>query len=40
MIGLCDLLIAGQALALDLILVTRNQRELRRALGLKLEDWE
>lgn len=37
MIGPYDLLIAGQALALDLVLVTCNQREFRRAPGLKLE---
>lgn len=40
MIGPYDVMLAGQALALDLILVTRNQREFRRAPGLKLEDWE
>ena len=38
-IGAYDILIAGQALARDLILVTHNSREFRRVKGLKLEDW-
>ncbi len=35
-----DLLLAGHAFALDLILVTRNQREFQRVDGLRLENWE
>ena len=38
-IGPYDLLIAGQALAADLMLVTSNQREFERIPGLKSEDW-
>ena len=38
-IGPYDILLAGQALARDLILVTNNIREFRRVKGLKLEDW-
>ena len=38
-IGPYDLLIAGQALARDLTLITANTREFRRVSGLKLEDW-
>ncbi len=34
-----DTLIAGQALARDLIVVTNNTREFARVEGLKLEDW-
>ena len=32
--------LGGQALALDLILVTHNTREFERVTGLRLEDWE
>lgn len=39
-IGPYDLLIAGQALARDLTLVTRNVREFGRVSGLRVEDWE
>lgn len=39
-IGPYDLLIAGQARARNLILVTNNTREFARVDGLKLEDWE
>ena len=39
-IGGYDLLIAGQALARDLILVTHNTREFDRVSGLRFEDWE
>lgn len=39
-IGPYDVLIAGQALARDLILVTRNTREFARVPGLRIEDWE
>jgi tRNA(fMet)-specific endonuclease VapC len=35
-----DLQISGQALALDLTLVTHNTREFKRVTGLRLEDWE
>jgi tRNA(fMet)-specific endonuclease VapC len=38
-IGPYDVLIAGQALARGLILVTNNLREFERIDGLKLEDW-
>jgi len=39
MIGPYDTLIAGQALARDLILVTNNTREFARVAGLRVEDW-
>lgn len=39
-IGGFDVLIAGQARARDLTLVTRNLREFRRVEGLRIEDWE
>jgi tRNA(fMet)-specific endonuclease VapC len=39
-IGPYDSQLAGQALALDLILVTHNQREFSRVEALRLEDWE
>lgn len=39
-IGPYDVLIAGQAVARDLALVTRNTREFSRVPGLALEDWE
>jgi len=35
-----DVLIAGQAQARDLVLVTHNVREFRRVPGLGIEDWE
>ncbi len=38
-IGPYDILIAGQALARDLTLVTNNVREFARVPGLKLADW-
>lgn len=38
-IGPYDVLIAGQARARDLVLVTANRREFERVDGLKLEDW-
>lgn len=38
-IGGMDMLIAAQALAHDLVLVTDNVRELRRVPGLRLENW-
>lgn len=39
-IGPYDVLIAGQALARSLILITRNTREFDRVKGLRLENWE
>jgi tRNA(fMet)-specific endonuclease VapC len=39
-IGPYDLLIASQAVARDLILVTHNTREFGRVPGLQIEDWE
>ncbi|SRR6266851_342251 len=39
-IGPYDLLIAGQAKARALILVTHNTAEFGRVSGLRLEDWE
>lgn len=38
-IGPYDTLIAGQAIARDLILVTANHREFARIRGLRWEDW-
>ena len=38
-IGANDLLIAAQALALDMVLVTNNEREFRRVDRLKVENW-
>jgi tRNA(fMet)-specific endonuclease VapC len=38
-IGEYDTLIAGQALARNLVLVTANTREFGRIHGLKFEDW-
>jgi tRNA(fMet)-specific endonuclease VapC len=39
-IGPYDVLVAGQAIARKLILVTHNTREFSRVPGLKFEDWE
>ena len=39
-IGRYDVLIAGQAAARDLTLVTHNTREFARVPGLRIEDWE
>lgn len=39
-IGPYDVLIAGQARARDLILVTRNVGEFSRVSGLRVEDWQ
>jgi tRNA(fMet)-specific endonuclease VapC len=39
-IGPYDVLIAGQALNRNLILITRNVREFSRVSGLQVEDWE
>lgn len=38
-IGPLDTLIASQAVARKLLLVTNNERELRRVAGLHLENW-
>lgn len=39
-VGPYDVLIAGQALARDLTLITHNLREFSRVPGLKAEDWQ
>lgn len=39
-IGPYDTLLAGQALARGLVLVTRNTREFARVEGLQVENWE
>jgi|SRR5215469_15445835 len=39
-IGSYDVLIAGQALARDFILVTHNTREFGRVPNLRVEDWQ
>lgn len=39
-IGPYDLQLAGQSLALELILVTHNTREFSRVPGLSIEDWQ
>ena len=39
-IGPYDMLIAAQALAKDLILVTNNTKEFDRIEGIRLEDWK
>jgi tRNA(fMet)-specific endonuclease VapC len=39
-IGHYDVLIAGQALARGLVLVTHNVREFSRVAGLRVEDWQ
>ena len=38
-IGGNDLFIASQALALDMVVVTNNEREFQRVVGLKIENW-
>jgi tRNA(fMet)-specific endonuclease VapC len=38
-IGAYDMMIAGQARAMGLILVTNNVKEFKRVPGLLLEDW-
>lgn len=40
LIGPYDILIAGQALARDLILISHNTGEFSRVRGLRIEDWE
>jgi tRNA(fMet)-specific endonuclease VapC len=39
-IGPYDVMIAGQAMARDMILVTRNTNEFARVPGLRIEDWQ
>ena len=39
-IGLYDVLIAGQAVARNAVLVTRNTREFARVPRLRIENWE
>ena len=39
-IGPYDVLIAGQAMARNLTLITHNTREFQRVAGLRVEDWE
>jgi tRNA(fMet)-specific endonuclease VapC len=39
-IGPYDVLIAGQAVARNMVLITHNTAEFRRAPGLRIEDWE
>ncbi len=38
-IGANDLLIAAQTLALDMVLVTNNEKEFGRVNGLSIENW-
>jgi tRNA(fMet)-specific endonuclease VapC len=39
-IGPYDVLIAGQAMARDMILITHNRDEFGRVPGLRIEDWQ
>ena len=39
LIGPYDMMIAGHARSLGLILVTNNQKEFERVPGLRVEDW-
>lgn len=39
-IGPYDVLIAGQAIARNLIFVTHNMNEFHRVPGLRIEDWQ
>jgi len=39
-IGPLDTLIASHALSLDVPLVTNNEREFRRVVGLRVENWQ
>mgnify|MGYP000853479929 FL=1 len=39
-IGAYDVLIAGQAVAQDLVLITHNVQEFSRVAQLKFEDWQ
>lgn len=38
-VGANDMMIAAIALSNDLVLVTRNTKELRRVAGLRIEEW-
>lgn len=38
-IGALDMLIAAQAVSLDVTLVTNNTREFERVMGLRIENW-
>lgn len=38
-IGSNDLLIAAHALSLNWVLVTSNEKEFKRVVGLKIENW-
>jgi len=40
LIGANDMLIAAIAMAHDLVLVTRNNREFHRIAGLRIQKWE
>ena len=40
LIGAYDVLIAGQAVERNLILVTHNVKEFSRVPGLRVEDWQ
>lgn len=40
MIGPYDVLLAGQTLALDVVMASRNLREFQRVPGLRVESWE
>ncbi len=39
-IGPYDLQLGGQALSLDLTLVTHDTREFKRVAGLRIENWQ
>jgi tRNA(fMet)-specific endonuclease VapC len=39
-IGPLDTLIAAQAIARNLVLVSNNEREFRRVIGLRVENWK
>lgn len=39
LIGPLDMLIAGHALSLNVVLVTHNVAEFRRVAGLRIDDW-
>ena len=39
-VGPYDVLIAGQAMARNLTLVTHNTEEFRHVVGLRIEDWQ
>jgi len=38
-IGAMDMLIAAQAISLNFVLVTNNEKEFKRIPGLKIENW-